>query len=123
MRDECIRATPLIELMRNASWGHRQDTGGISQAGHTPELLFLPQFAPHLGNAAVTGVARAMLDTHVRVAQNHIRHVMGSSDVALGDGIPVADWMSERSRVTHDHSRDRRLWHTVSQPYEAPPLR
>ena len=109
MHDECAAATPLIERMRADSWARREDTNGMSQAGHTPEALFLPQFTPHLGNALVTGIAREMLDTHVRIAQNHIRHVVPH------DAPPAEDWMSER-RTTSDEHRGRRLWHTVRGP-------
>ena len=107
MHDECAAATPLIERMRADSWARREDTNGMSQAGHTPEALFLPLFTPHLGNALVTGIAREMLDTHVRIAQNHIRHVVAQ------DAPSAEDWMSERTRTTSSEHRGRRLWHTV----------
>jgi hypothetical protein len=67
LRAECIAATPLIESMRREA--------GAKQRLTDHELHFLPLFAPHLGNPLVTAVARAVLDSHVRVAQLHVRHV------------------------------------------------
>eukprot|EP01051_Picozoa_sp_SAG22_P021350 SAG22_NODE_4681_length_1193_cov_1.047532_2_plen_182_part_01 len=85
VRRECVEQTPRIERMRARSWQRRQDTGGVAQAGNVPELLFLPRFAAHLGHPAVTGVARVMLDEHVRIAQAHIRHLLpGSADEDRG---------------------------------------
>ena len=74
MRDECAAATPAITAMRTG-----KVSGGVGMIGNREgaknELHFLPLFAPHLGSPLVTAVARAALDSHVRIAQLHIRHV------------------------------------------------
>lgn len=48
------------------------------------ELHFLPEFAKHLGGRHVTAVARAALDSHVRIAQLHVRHVSPNQKTDTG---------------------------------------
>ena len=75
---ECIEATGQIQDMRRAAITARK-VGDMrfGDGGEVPrnELLFLPKYAKHLGGAHVTAVARAALDSHVRIAQLHVRHV------------------------------------------------
>ena len=89
VRAEVAAATPAIYLGREdgAGGGRRVDLADGSgeravdgcgvrlPPGGSHELLHFPLFAEHLGHPAVLGLARAVLDPHIRVAQFHIRHV------------------------------------------------
>lgn len=63
--------------------GPSERTSGVGINGRH-ELHFLPEFAKHLGGQHVTAVARAALDSHVRIAQLHVRHVSPNQKVDTG---------------------------------------
>jgi hypothetical protein len=125
---ECVEATPRIDAMRRemgrvgsdgmrAQLGSARDqppqgdpgvvaSGGLAapyQFAGKNELHFLPQFAAHLGAPLVTAVARAALDSHVRVAQFHVRHVPPDQEVDTGKPSNSAIMPS---------GRGKRGWHT-----------
>ena len=47
------------------------------------DLVWMPQYAKHLGNPAVVAVAKAMLDDHVRIAQFNFRAIGVTADEQL----------------------------------------
>ena len=104
---ECIEATGQIQDMRRAAIAARK-VGDMrfGDGGEVPrnELLFLPKYAKHLGGAHVTAVARAALDSHVRIAQLHVRHVPPNQE---DTGEPSnSDIMAS--------GRSKRGWHTCA---------
>ena len=104
---ECIEATGQIQEMRRAAIAARK-VGDMrfGDGGEVPrnELLFLPKYAHALGGAHVTAVARAALDSHVRIAQLHVRHVPPNQE---DTGEPSnSDIMAS--------GRSKRGWHTCA---------
>ena len=66
---ECVAATPQIQVARQRAAVGGPEGMGVGQTKGTAmrnEITFLPKFAQYLGHPLVLGVARAMLDTHVR---------------------------------------------------------
>lgn len=106
---ECVEATGKIDEMRRETTLARRNvqpetapaplgvasgtesstcspskrTSGLGINGRH-ELHFLPKFAKHLGGQHVTAVARAALDSHVRIAQLHLRHVSPNQQFDTG---------------------------------------
>ncbi len=77
------------------------------RVGHPPKLpndiVWMPRYAQHLANPFVTGVARRVLDDHLRIAQLHLRII----DAAKPDGTPGG------FGAAHRRGRpDTREWHT-----------
>ena len=117
VRHECVEATPaILDGLRTAP-EHTLSTQTPAQAsggGYTRPnrhvATYLPLFAAALGHPALLGIARSLLDPHVRVAQMHVRHVGSDMDDILADRQPQGG-----------AGRLRRGWHTCAPPYVPPP--
>lgn len=98
---ECVEATEKIQSMRRAAIAARKigDGGEVTRN----ELHFLPKYAKHLGGAHMTAVARAALDSHVRIAQLHVRHVPPNQAV---------DTRKPSNSDIMASGRSKRGWHT-----------
>ena len=61
------------------------------------DLVWMPQYAQHLGNPAVVAVAKAMLDDHVRIAQFNFRAIGVTADEQLASPNRrlVRDWHTD----------------------------
>lgn len=91
VHDEVVEATPRIRAAQNlAAPGEMHN-----------QVLFLPKYQQYLSHQLVVSVARAMLDTHVRIAQTHIRHVSPDSTATKDGGC-----------FGGDAGRSTRGWHT-----------
>ena len=78
----------------------------VRRAGHPPkppnDIVWLPRYARHLANPAVTALARRILDDHLRIAQLHLRIIEADRpDGTLGGFGPV-----------QSRGREFRGWHT-----------
>ena len=79
----------------------------VRRVNHPPkppnDIVWMPLYAQHLANPLVTGVARRVLDDHLRIGQLHIRMV----ETDTPDGSPGGfGSVSRRGRP------DARGWHT-----------
>ena len=79
----------------------------VRRVGYPPkvpnDIVWMPQYAQHLANRFVTGVARRVLDDHLRIAQLHLRIL----DCDKPDGTPGG------FGAVHRRGRaDTREWHT-----------
>ena len=81
VHDECTAVTPLI-----------REAQKLAAPGEMPnQVLFLPKFQQYLSHPLVVCIARALLDTHVRIAQTHIRHVPpdGTGNAGASNSTPM----------------------------------
>eukprot|EP01047_Picozoa_sp_COSAG01_P073091 COSAG01_NODE_11810_length_1854_cov_3.327189_2_plen_341_part_01 len=91
VHNEVVEATPRIRAAQKLA----------APGGMQNQVLFLPRYQRYLSHPLVVAIAREMLDTHVRIAQTHIRHVSP-------DGTATADGGRFGGRV----GRLMRGWHT-----------
>ena len=116
VRDEVMAAEPTIDgnmaAIRNLQSGKTGtdippiELRPVRRAGHPPkppnDLVWMPLYAQHLANPAVTAVARRVLDDHLRIAQLHLRIIEADRpDGTLGGFGPV-----------QSRGREFRGWHT-----------
>ena len=78
----------------------------VRRVGHPPkppnDIVWLPRYAPYLAHPVISGVARRVLDDHLKIAQLHLRPIAATSGGAPG-GFGLAKY---RGRA------DTREWHT-----------
>ena len=78
----------------------------VTRVGRPPkppnDIVWLPQYAPFLAHPTLTGVARRVLDDHLKIAQLHLR------PIAAGDG----DTPGGFGRAKFRGRADTREWHT-----------
>ena len=78
----------------------------VRRVGHPPkppnDIVWLPHYAPYLAHPVISGVARRVLDDHLKIAQLHLRPIAATSGGAPG-GFGLAKY---RGRA------DTREWHT-----------
>ena len=78
----------------------------VRRVGHPPKppnnIVWLPRYAPYLAHPVISGVARRVLDDHLKIAQLHLRPIAATSGGAPG-GFGLAKY---RGRA------DTREWHT-----------
>ena len=94
-------------LLRDPGAAEKVELRSARRVGHPPKLpndiVWMPRYAQHLANPFVTGVARRVLDDHLRIAQLHLRII----DAAKPDGTPGG------FGAAHRRGRpDTREWHT-----------
>ena len=78
----------------------------VRRVGRPPkppnDIVWLPRYAPYLAHPVISGVARRVLDDHLKIAQLHLRPIAATSGGAPG-GFGLAKY---RGRA------DTREWHT-----------
>ena len=94
-------------LLRDPATTGKVELRPARRVGHPPKLpndiVWMPRYARHLANPFVAGVARRVLDDHLRIAQLHLRII----DAAKPDGTPGG------FGAVHRRGRpDTREWHT-----------
>ena len=99
------REEPSLSDALNAADG--VELRRVRRVNHPPkppnDIVWMPRYAQHLANPLVTGVARRVLDDHLRIGQLHIRMV----DTDKPDGAPGGFGpVSRRGRP------EARGWHT-----------
>ena len=75
-------------LLRDAATANRVELRPVRRVGHSPkvrnDIVWLPRYAQQLANPFVVGVARRVLDDHLRIAELHLRIIEGEKP----DGTP-----------------------------------
>ena len=73
-------------LLRDAAAANRVELRPVRRAGHPPkvpnDIVWLPRYAQQLANPFVVGVARRVLDDHLRIAELHLRIIEGEKPVS-----------------------------------------
>ena len=121
VRSEVELQTPLIlDNLRTRS--AKVVPGPMRQSEPCNDLEFLPEFRRHLASPFTTGLARAVLDDHVRIAQIHVRPIAADSDATSSPEKPSAASPADPSDAAHPtigtgerlHTRgaEVREWHT-----------
>ena len=94
-------------LLKDPATADKVELRPARRVGHPPkvpnDIVWMPRYAQHLANPLVTGVARRVLDDHLRIAQLHLRIL----DCDKPDGTPGG------FGAVHRRGRpDTREWHT-----------
>lgn len=131
VRHEVVEATELIP--RNNRAARVGDASAIRRPTRYPllpgteachQVLFLPQLAEFLGHTAVTGVAREVLDDHIRIAQVNTRPIRADRpDSAIpwnrpskpGFGSAGSDSDDSIDKSTWREWYIRMIWSTIAQ--------
>ncbi len=83
------------------------DLRPVRRVGYPPkmvnDIVWLPEYAKYLAHPTITAIARAVLDDHLKIAQLHLRPLVGPSD----DGTPGGF-----GHARHRGRADTREWHT-----------
>ena len=105
----------------------------VRRVNHPPkppnDIVWMPRYAQYLANPLVTGVARRVLDDHLRIGQLHIRMVeTDKPDGSPGGFGPVSrrgrsdargwhtDWPHDLSRLREQRCRQERRLHPPAVP-------
>jgi len=95
------------ELLNGKAAANNVELRRVRRVGHPPkspnEIIWMPQFAPHMANPVITALARRVLDDHLRISQLHLRFVR--SDKAFID----KEGSDQFKRMRGAHKRE---WHT-----------
>ena len=115
VRDEVLAAQPIIDgniaaieerISKIGPETPSVELRPVRRAGHPPkppsDIVWMPRYAQHLANPAVTALARRVLDDHLRIAQLHLRVI----EADRADGTP-GGFGPVKSR-----GREFRGWHT-----------
>ena len=93
------------EELLNQAAANQVELRPVRRVGHPPkppnDIVWMPLYAQHLANPAVTAVARHVLDDHLRIAQLHPRVINADKPDGTADG----------SGTRHTRA-DTRGWHT-----------
>ena len=95
------------ELLNGKAAENNVELRRVRRLGHPPkppnEIIWMPQFAPHMPTPVITAVARRVLDDHLRISQLHLRFIRTDKTFIEKEG---GDQF-KRMRGLH-----KREWHT-----------
>ena len=116
VRDEVERATGALAINARTKAVTREGRGLTQRHDAANAILWLPLLAEHLAHPAVTAVARAVLDDHIRLCQFNTRPLPADG----ADGTPWAVDEEERhigypAMLSPElRGPNRREWHTCA---------